>query len=129
MFSPAEYLTNLRQISLLNNLVTPRGQLPSIPGIPQINAGAGIPVVATVPPVGGECNDIIASLATSTISIKIAAILGTALIVSYFIKKYGRTILDGLRDKMQTILVSIKNKIYKQREIYLLAPSQSMVIG
>jgi hypothetical protein len=129
MFSPAEYLTNLRQISLLNGLVTPRGQLPSIPAIPQINAGVGIPVVATVPPVGGECNDILASLASSTISIKIAAILGTVLIVSYFIKKYGRTILDGLRGKIQHILASIEDKIRKQRTVYLLAPAQSMVIG
>lgn len=129
MFSPAEYLTNLRQISLLNNLVTPRGQLPAIPPIPQINAGAGIPVVATVPPAGGECNDMIASLVTSPISIKLAAILGTALIVTYFIKKYGRTILDGLRGKIQHILASIENKIRKQRTVYLLAPAQSMVIG
>jgi hypothetical protein len=130
MFSPAEYLTNLRQISLLNGLVTPRGQLPTIPAIPQVNgAGGVIPVVATVPPAGTECNDIITSLANSTISIRIAAIVGTALIVAYFIKKYGRTILAGLRGKIQHILASIESKIWKQRTVYLLAPAQSLVIS
>ena len=130
MFSPAEYLTNLRQVSLLNSLVTPWGQLPAIPAIPQVNgAGGVIPVVAAVSPTTGECYDMITSLANSTISIKIAAIVGTALIVAYFIKKYGRTILAGLRSKIQHILASIESKIWKQRTVYLLAPAQSMVIS
>jgi len=129
MFSPSEYLTNLRQISLLNGLVTPRGQMPAIPPIPQMNVGPGIPVVATVPPAGGECNDMIGFLATSSLGLKIAAIVGTALIVAYFVKKYGKTILTGLRGKIQQILASIENKIRKQRTVYLLAPAPSMVIG
>ena len=103
--------------------------MPAIPPIPQMNVGSGIPVVATVPPTGGECKDMIGFLATSSLGLKIAAIVGTALIVAYFVKKYGKTILNGLRGKIQHILASIENKIRKQRTVYLLAPAQSMVIS
>lgn len=129
MFSPSEYLTNLRQISLLNGLVTPRGQMPAIPPIPTMTPGVGIPVVATVPPVQGECNDMLAFLVTSSLSIKVAAIIGTALIVAYLVKKYGKSILVSLRSKIKEILVSIENKFRKQRSVYLITPTQSVVMG
>jgi len=130
MFSPAEYLTNLRQISLLNGLVTPRGQLPAIPPIPQMSPGVGpIPVVATVPASQEQCNDMIAMLAGSTVALKIAAIIGAALLVTYLIKKYGRTILTALQSRMKEIVLAIQNKISRQRSVYLLPVSQTVVMG
>jgi len=129
MFSPAEYLTNLRQISLLNGLVTPRGQLPAIPPIPQMNAAGPIPVVATVTPAGGECNDMIGFLAASPLTLKIAAIVGAALILTYLVKKYGRHILPSLRARLKDIVQSIQNKIRNQRPVYLLPVPQSVVLG
>lgn len=130
MFSPSEYLTNLRQISLLNGLVTPRGQLPAIPPIPQMAPGVGpIPVVATVPASQEQCNDMIALLAGSTVALKIAAIIGAALILTYLVRKYGRTILTSLRSKIQDIVLAIQNKISRQRSVSLLPVSQTVVMG
>ncbi len=132
MFSPAEYLTNLRQISLLNGLVTPRGQLPSIPAIPQIqSAPAGIPVVATVPgvPSPPECADFISAVASSPLTINLAALFAAGLILTFLIKKYGPSILGWFRGKMQLLLASIRNKINKERSILLLPASQTVVMG
>lgn len=130
MFSPAEYLTNLRQISLINWLVTPPGQMPALPPIPQMSPGVQpIPVVATVPPSQEQCNDIIAALALAPFSLKIAAIIGTAIILTYLIRKYGPTILASLRGKMSDIVGAIKNKISRRRTVYLLPVSHSVVMG
>jgi hypothetical protein len=129
MFSPAEYLTNLRQISLLNGLVTPQGQLPSIPSIPKIqSAPAGIPVVATVP-TAPECYDIISAVACSPLAINLAALFAAGLIITVFIKKYGPSILAWFRDKMPRFLASIRSKISKQRTVLLLPASQAVVMG
>lgn len=115
MFSPAEYLTNLNQIGLLSTLAIPtRGS---------------VPVAATVPAIHDQCNDVLASLAISTLSIKVAAIVATALIIVYLVKKYGKSILASLRTKIKHILASLENKFRKQRSVYLIAPTQSVVIG
>lgn len=131
MFSPSEYLTNLRQISLLNGLVTPRGQLPTIPPIPQIqSAPSGIPVVATVPgvPSTTECNDLIRAVASSPLAINLASLFAAGLIFTILIKKYGPSILGWFRDKMQRFLASIRSKISKQRS-NLLQPSVCTVVA
>jgi hypothetical protein len=130
MFSPAEYLTNLHQISLLSGLVTPLGQLPSIPKIPQLqSAPGGIPVVATVPsvPSATECNDIIRAVASSPLAINLAATFTAAFIITILIKKYGPSILGWFRDKMQNFLASIRSKISKRRS-NLLQPSVCTVV-
>jgi hypothetical protein len=130
MFSPAEYLTNLHQISLLSGLVTPLGQLPSIPKIPQLqSAPGGIPVVATVPPVPSttECNDIIRAVASSPLAINLAATFTAAFILTIFIKKYGPSILGWFRVKMQQFLATIRSKIRLQRSNLLQPASQAMV--
>jgi hypothetical protein len=130
MFSPSEYLTNLRQISLLNGLVTPQGQLPSIPSIPQMqSAPAGIPVVAAVSgvPSTAECNDLINAVASSSLAINLAALFAAGLILTVLIKKYGPTILTWFRDKMQTFLAAIRSKISKRRS-NLLQPSVCTVV-
>jgi hypothetical protein len=127
MFSPSEYLTNLRQISLLNGLVTPVGQLPSIPPIPKMeSATAGIPVVATVP-AAPECHDIISAVASSPLAINLAALFAAGLILTILIKKYGPSILAWFRDKMQRFLASIRSKISKRRS-NLLQPSVCTVV-
>jgi hypothetical protein len=130
MFSPAEYLTNLHQISLLSGLVTPLGQLPSIPKIPQLqSAPGGIPVVATVPPVPSttECNDIIRAVASSPLAINLAATFTAAFIITILIKKYGPSILGWFRVKMQQFLATIRSKIRLQRSNLLQPASQAMV--
>lgn len=130
MFSPSEYLTNLRQISLLNGLVTPQGQLPSIPQIPQMqSAPAGIPVVAAVPGVSStaECNDLINAVASSSLAINLAALFAAGLILTVLIKKYGPAILAWFRDKMQSFLAAIRSKISKRRS-NLLQPSVCTVV-
>lgn len=130
MFSPAEYLTNLRQISLINRLVTPPGQMPALPPLPQMSPGAGpIPIVATVPISQEQCNDIIAALALTPFSLKIAAIIGAAILLTYLIRKHGPTILASLRSKMSDIVVAIKNKISRQRTVYLFPVPESVVLG
>lgn len=132
MFSPAEYLTNLRQISLINNLVTPRGQLPSIPPIPQLSSTpAAIPVVATVPGVtpSTECNDVISAIAFCPLTIGVATGLAAALILTYLIRKHGQSILAWFRDKKQQFLAAIRNKLLKNRVIGLLPPSQAIVMA
>lgn len=120
MFSPAEYLTNLNQISLLNGLV-----------IPFRPVGPSIPVVATVPPAAGaeQCGDMLSFLATSPIGLKAAAIIGAALILTYLVKKYGKTILTALRSRMHEIVVAVQQKISKQRQVQLLPISQTVVMG
>ena len=129
MFSPAEYLTNLRQTSLLSTLVTPQGQLPSIPSIPKmVSTPVGVPVVATVPSTT-ECNDLIHFIASSSLTINVAAILAAALIITHFIRKYGPSILAWFRDKMQKFLGAIRDKISKQRIIALLPESHTMVMS
>lgn len=129
MFSPSEYLTNLRQISLLNGLVTPQGQLPSIPQIPKIVSTPGIPVVATVPPISGECNDIINAVASSPLTLGIAAAVAGALLLTYLIRKHGATILHWFRSNAQQFITSIKAKLRKQRTIALLPAAQTMVMS
>jgi len=131
MFSPAEYLTSLHQISLLSGLVTPLGQLPSIPKIPQIqSAPGGIPVVATVPPVPStaECNDIIRAVASSSLAINLAATFTAAFMITILIKKYGPSILGWFRVKMQQFLAAIRSKIRRQRSNLLQPASQAMVM-
>jgi len=128
MFSPIEYLNTLNQISLLNGLVTPALGLTKTAGT-SASIPAGIPVVTTVPVAPEQCNDMISWLAGSGLSLKVAVIFATALIVAYLIKKYGKTVLTAIRSKIQHILSSIENKIRKQRSVYLLAPAQSVVLG
>jgi hypothetical protein len=118
MFSPAEYLTNLNQISLLNGLVIPFKPI-----------GPSIPVVATVPPGAEQCNDVISFLAASPIGLKTAAIIGAAIILTYLIKKYGRTILTSLQSRIKDIVLAIQQKINRQRTVQLLPVSQTVVMG
>lgn len=118
MFSPAEYLTNLNQASLLNGLV-----------IPFKPVGNSIPVVATVPASQEQCADMFNFLAASPLGIKAAAIIAAAFLVTYFIKRYGRTILTALRSRMKEIVLALQNKISRQRSVYLLPASQTMVMG
>ena len=129
MFSPSEYLTNLRQISLLNGLVTPQGQLPSIPQIPKMASVPGIPVVATVPTTSGECNDIIQAVASSPLALGLAATVAAALLLTYLIKKHGPTILQWFRSHAQQFITSIKAKLKRQRTIALLPSAQTVVMG
>jgi hypothetical protein len=132
MFSPAEYLTNLHQISLLSGLVTPLGQLPSIPQLPKLQSTpGGIPVVATVPgvPSPPECADLITAVAASPLAINLAALFAAGLILTILTKKYGPSILAWFRDKMQRFLASIRSKISKQRSNLLLPASQTVVMG
>lgn len=130
MFSPAEYLTNLRQISLLNSFFTPVGQFPAIPAIPQMSSGAAtVPLVSTVPVSQEQCNDIITFLAVTPIGLKVAAVVGAALILTYLIRKYGSTILTALRSRMKEIVVALQNKISRQRSVYLLPSSHTVVMG
>lgn len=129
MFSPSEYLTNLNQTSLLSNLVTPQGQLPSIPSIPKmVSAPAGVPVVATVPSTT-ECNDFIRSIASSSLTINVAVTLAAALVLTYLIKKHGPNILAWFRDKMQKFLAAIRSKIFNQRVTALLPASHALVMS
>jgi len=132
MFSPSEYLTNLRQISLLNGLVTPSGQLPQIPQIPQMVSGPGIPVVATVPGVGvstGECNDFISAVATSPLVLGIAAAVAGALILTHLVRKHGPAVLQWFRQHAHQFITSIKAKIKRRRAAQLLPGTQSVVMA
>lgn len=68
-------------------------------------------------------------LAASPLGIKAAAIIAAAFLVTYFIKRYGRTILTALRSRMKEIVLALQNKISRQRSVYLLPASQTMVMG
>jgi len=132
MFSPSEYLTNLRQISLLNGLVTPAGQLPSVPQIPKLVSSPGIPVVTTVPGIGvscssHECNDLIRTVASSPLAIGIAGVVAAALLLTYLVKKHGPAILKWFRQNAKQFVASITAKLKRQRNVYLLPSSQSVV--
>jgi len=132
MFSPSEYLTNLRQISLLNGLVTPQGQLPSIPQIPQIpSAPGGIPVVAVVgsPTNGTECNDLISAVASSSLVINLAAVFAAGLIITFLIKRYGPHILGWFRSKMHQFLAALRCRIKNKRSNLLQPASCAVVMG
>jgi len=132
MFSPSEYLTNLHQISLLSGLVTPLGQLPSIPQLPKLQSTpGGIPVVATVPPISStpECNDIISAIASSPLAINLAVGLGAALVLTTLIKAYGPSILAWFRGKMQRFLAAIRSKISKRRTNLLQPSLQVVMVG
>lgn len=134
MFSPSEYLTNLRQITLLNGLVTPLGQMPQIPQIPKMVSGSGIPVVTTVPGVGinaggQECNDIIQAVAASPLALGIAGAVAGAIILTYLVRKHGPAILKWFRQHTQQFIASIKAKLRRQRSVYLLSGSQSVVMA
>lgn len=129
MFSPSEYLTNLRQITLLNGLVTPQGQLPAVPQVPKIVSTPGIPVVATIHPITGQCNDIIRTVASSPLALGVAAAVAGALVLTFLIKKHGAAILQWFRSHAQQFLSSIKAKLKKQRTVALLPPAQTLVMG
>lgn len=132
MFSPSEYLTNLRQISLLNGLVTPQGQLPHLPQIPKMVSGPGIPVVATVPGIGvstGECNDFIRTAATSPLVLGIAAAVAGALILTHLVRKHGPAVMQWFRQHAQQFIASIKARIKRQRATQLLSGTQSVVMA
>lgn len=95
-----------------------------------MSPGVGpIPVVATVPATQEQCNDMIALLAGSTVALKIAAIVGTALILTYLVRKYGKTILASMRSKIKDIVIAIQSKINRQRSVSLLPVSQTVVMG
>lgn len=108
MFSPSEYLTNLHQAQLLNRLVTPAGQLPQIPFM-RSNESA-IPVVTAVP-IMGTCGDIIAAVGGTSLLLKAAAILATGLIMAYFVKKYGPSVLAWFCSNMQQLVASVSRKL------------------
>lgn len=134
MFSPNEYLTNLRQITLLNGLVTPAGQLPSIPQIPKMAHTPGIPVVTTVPGIGvsgtsQECNDLIRAVASCRLPIVIAGVVAGALLLSYLVRKHGPAVLQWFRQHAQRFVASIRAKIRKHRSLYLLPGTQSVVMA
>lgn len=132
MFSPSEYLTNLRQISLLNGLVIPRGQLSSIPQIPQMqSAPGGIPVVAVVgfPTNGTECNDFINAVASFPLAINLAALFAAGLIITFLVKRYGPHILGWFRSKMHQFLAVLRCKIRNKRSTLLQPASYAVVLG
>ena len=134
MFSPNEYLTNLRQITLLNGLVTPPGQLPSIPQIPKMVHSQGIPVVTTVPGIGvsgnsQECYDMIRSVAMSPLAISIAGAVAGALLLTHLVRKHGPAVLQWFRQHAQQFIASIKAKIKRQRATQLLPGTQSVVMA
>jgi hypothetical protein len=134
MFSPSEYLTNLRQLTLLNGLVTPPGQLASIPQIPKLVSNSGVPVVTAVPGVGltgtsHECNDLIRSLALSPLAISIAGAVAGALILMHLVKKYGPAVMQWFRRNAHQFIASIKAKLKKQRTTYLLTGNQFLVMA
>lgn len=121
-------------MTLLNGLVTPPGQLPSIPQIPKMVNSVGIPVVTAVPGIGlngtcQECNDLIRSIALSPIAIGIAGAIAGAIILTHLVKKYGPAVLQWFRQNTQQFIASIKAKIKRQRATQLLPGTQSVVMA
>lgn len=88
-----------------------------------------MPVVGAFPVNQEQCNDLFNFVAASPIGIKGAAIIATALLVTYLIRKYGSTILTALRSRMKEIVVAVQKKISRQRSVYLLPSSQTVVMG
>lgn len=128
MFSPAEYLTNLNQMVLLQGLVTPRGQLPQIPSMPKMSGTIGIPVITTVPSTFEQCNDLIQTIGSSPLVLGLAASLASGLILYYLVKKHGPVILQWIRKNMYQFVASIKRRLRLQRKLHLLPGSQSVVM-
>ena len=133
MFSPAEYLTNLRQIALLNRIFIPPVNLPAAAQVPTA-ATSQIPVIATVPGISStetsnQCSDFIAHLITTNniqqLTLSAAATVITTLVIIYYIKKHGKNILSWFKQNYQMLLTSIKRKLLKQ-PVYLL-PSPTAV--
>ena len=125
MFSPSEYLTNLHQAQLLNQLVTPVGQLPRIPFMRSNEAA--IPVVTAVPTVGA-CGDIIAAVGGTSLLLKAAAVLAGGLIITYFIKKYGSSVMTWFRSNMDQFIASVSRKLSWYRRGSLVPAVATVVV-
>ena len=119
MFSPTEYLTQLNQISLLNQ-------------IHNLGRPSQIPVVTAVPAIGysgGECNDLIQAVALSPLTIGIAGAVAGALLLTHLVRKHGPAVLQWFRQHAQQFIASIKAKIKRQRATQLLPGTHSVVMA
>ena len=119
MFSPTEYLTQLNQISLLNQ-------------IHNLGRPSQIPVVTAVPAIGysgGECNDLIRAVALSPLTIGIAGAVAGALLLTHLVRKHGPAVLKWFRQHAQQFIASIKAKIKRQRATQLLTGTQFVVMA
>lgn len=129
MLSPNEYLTALRQLSLLNNLVAPVGQLPAVPSITAAGSAPAIPIIAAVPPTPSECGDIISAVASSPLSLGVAAAVAAVLLLTYLIRKHGPHIMQWFRNNAQQFVARIRAKLKQKRTTYLLPAAQTLVMG
>lgn len=142
MISSAEYLTNLRQAALLNNMLIPPITFPVATG----SMGSSIPLAATVPfatqpehqqacadLAGNLLGSLTAAFATipqlAQVAIGTAALIIAIKVTAHYVAKYGPGVLSWFKRHAHQFLSAIGRLLQQKRMQHLLPAAQTIVVA